>query len=272
MRDGDIELTLIINCYIINTLLTFAYSDDKFTTTQFLGEIVMLKKLIVLFALSLLAGCAQKPLVTVNALSSGQSVGKKFVIIPASQELWNTKQIEYTQIAAVVAATLSSQGYTQVKDEKLADQAILLNFMRSGAVSNTRNVTVPVYGQTGVSSATTYGSANTTFNSYGGGYGTANTTGSATTVYTPTYGITGAYNTTVTDTFYGAGVMLQSFDVKAYLNNKQANMLWKVGSSVVSQQSDGIADYKGLARIAASYAGQNTEGDKRFNVDPKAPN
>lgn len=121
MRDGDIELTLIINCYIINTLLTFAYSDDKFTTTQFLGEIVMLKKLIVLFALSLLAGCAQKPLVTVNALSSGQSVGKKFVIIPASQELWNTKQIEYTQIAAVVAATLSSQGYTQVKDEKLAD-------------------------------------------------------------------------------------------------------------------------------------------------------
>lgn len=271
MRDGDIELTLIISCYIINTLLTFAYSDDKFTTTQFLGEIVMLKKLIVLFALSLLAGCAQKPLVTVNALSSGQSVGKKFVIIPASQELWNTKQIEYTQIAAVVAATLSNQGYTQVKDEKLADQAILLNFLRSGAVSNTRNVTVPVYGQTGVSSATTYGSANTTFNSYGG-YGTANTTGTATTVYTPTYGITGAYNTTVTDTFYGAGVILESFDAKAYINNKQVNMLWKVGSSVVSQQPDGIADYKGLARIAASYAGQNTEGDKRFNVDPKAPN
>lgn len=152
MRDGDIELTLIISCYIINTLLTFAYSDDKFTTTQFLGEIIMLKKLIVLFALSLLAGCAQKPLVTVNALSSGQSVGKKFVIIPASQELWNTKQIEYTQIAAVVADSLTSQGYTLVKDEKLADQAILLNFLRSGAVSNTRNVTVPVYGQTGVSS------------------------------------------------------------------------------------------------------------------------
>ncbi|WP_368300454.1 hypothetical protein [Kluyvera sichuanensis] len=272
MRDGDIELTLIISCYIINALLTFAYSDDKFTTTQFLGEIVMLKKLIVLFALSLLAGCAQKPLVTVNALSSGQSVGKKFVIIPASQELWNTKQIEYTQIAAVVVDSLSRQGYTQVKDEKLADQAILLNFLRSGAVSNTRNVTVPIYGQTGVSSATTYGSANTTFNSYGGGYGTANTTGTATTVYTPTYGITGAYNTTVTDTFYGAGVILQSFDAKAYTNNKQVNMLWKVGSSVVSQQSDGIADYKGLARIAASYAGQNTEGDVTFNVDPKAPN
>ncbi len=69
-----------------------------------------------------------KPLVTVNALSSGQSVGKKFLIIPASQELWNTKQIEYTQIATVVAASLSSQGYTQVKDEKLADQVILLNF------------------------------------------------------------------------------------------------------------------------------------------------
>ncbi|HDS1115189.1 hypothetical protein OCJ35_21870 [Pluralibacter gergoviae] len=232
----------------------------------------MLKKLLVLLALSLLAGCVQKPLVTVNALSAGQSVGKKFVIIPASQEIWNTKQIEFIQIAAVVADSLTRQGYTQVKDEKLADQAILLNFVRSGAVSNTRNVTVPVYGQTGVSSATTYGSASTTLNSYGSGYGTANTTGTSTTVYTPTYGITGAYNTTVTDTFYGAGVILQSFDAKAYLNNKMVIMLWKVGSSVVSQQSDGIADYKGLARIAASYAGKNTDGDKIFNVDPKAPN
>jgi len=232
----------------------------------------MLKKYLVLFVLSLLAGCAQKPLVTVNALSSGQSIGKKFVIIPASQELLNTKQIEYTQIAAVVAKSLTSQGYTQVKDEKLADQAILLNFLRSGAVSTTRNVTVPVYGQTGVSSATTYGSANTTFNSYGGGYGIANSTGTATTVYTPTYGITGAYNTVVTDTFFGAGVILESFDAKAFITNKQVNMLWKVGSSVVSPRSDGIADYKGLARIAASYADQNTEGDKRFNVDPGVPN
>ena len=175
----------------------------------------MIKNLLLILSLSLLAGCVQKPLVTVNALSSGQSVGKKFLIIPASQELWNTKQIEYTQIATVVAASLSSQGYTQVKDEKLADQVILLNFLRSGAISNTRNVTIPIYGQTGVSSATTYGNSNTTFNSYGGGYGTANTTGTATTVYTPTYGITGAYNTTVTDTFYGAGVILQSFDAKA---------------------------------------------------------
>lgn len=231
----------------------------------------MLKKFLVLFVLSLLAGCVQKPLVTVNALSSGQSLGKKFVIIPASQELWNTKQIEYNQIAAVVTESLRGLGYTRVNDEKLADQAILLNFMRSGAVSNTRNVTVPIYGQTGVSSATTYGSANTTFNSYGGGYGTANTTGTATTIYTPTYGITGAYNTTVTDTFYGAGVILESYDAKAYINNKKVIMLWKVGSSVVSQYSDGIADYKGLARIAASYADQNTEGDKMFNIDPKAP-
>ncbi|MEF5568733.1 hypothetical protein U9Z28_21990 [Escherichia coli] len=81
----------------------------------------MIKNLLLILSLSLLAGCVQKPLVTVNALSSGQSVGKKFLIIPASQELWNTKQIEYTQIATVVAASLSSQGYTQVKDEKLAD-------------------------------------------------------------------------------------------------------------------------------------------------------
>ena len=62
----------------------------------------------------------------------GNLSAKKFLIIPASQELWNTKQIEYTQIATVVAASLSSQGYTQVKDEKLADQVILLNFLRSG--------------------------------------------------------------------------------------------------------------------------------------------
>jgi hypothetical protein len=123
----------------------------------------MIKKLLVcLFCISVI-GCAQKPLVNINAMSAGKSVGKNYVIIPARQELWDTKQLEYTQIVREVAASLSVMGYRLVDKPENADQAILLDFNRSGAVSSTRNVTVPIYGQTGVSSSTTYGTANTTY-------------------------------------------------------------------------------------------------------------
>ncbi|MBH1918925.1 hypothetical protein [Serratia surfactantfaciens] len=229
-------------------------------------------KLLACFSILVLSGCAQKPSVNVNAMTSGVATGKNIVIIPARQELWNSNQLEYMQISRVVASTLSSSGYRMVDKVEDADQAILLDFNRSGAVSQARNVTMPIYGQTGVSSSTTYGTANTTLNNYGYGYGTANTTGTSTTVYNPTYGITGTYNTTVVDTFYGAAVSIQSFDSRKYLKTKQAIMLWKSIATYVSSNADNISDYKGLARIASSFADKNTNGSVPISVDLRESN
>ncbi|WP_232092534.1 hypothetical protein [Serratia ureilytica] len=235
-------------------------------------EPIMNLKLLACLPILVLAGCAQKPSVTVNAMTSGVSTGKNIVIIPARQELWDSNQLEYIQIARVVASSLAGSGYKMVDKAEDADQAILLDFNRSGAVSQTRNVTMPIYGQTGVSSSTTYGTANTTLNNYGYGYGTANTTGTSTTVYNPTYGITGSYNTTVVDTFYGAAVSIQSFDSKKFIKTKQAVMLWKSMATYVSSSADNISDYKGLARIAASFADKNTEGSVPISTNLRPAN
>lgn len=227
----------------------------------------MFRKLFILSALLLLAGCTNQPLVTINALSSGEVVGKKIAILPADKELLNTHQIEYKQIATVIAAGLYSQGYTLSSDEKEVDQVIFLSFYRSGAVTNTRNVTIPIIGETGIKSSTTYSNFNTNVNSYGNGFGSANTIGTSTTNYTPSYGITGTYNTTVTDTRYGISVALLSYDLRSYMKNKQAKLLWKTTGILISETPDGIADYKGLARILTSYADKTTDGDIQFKAN-----
>lgn len=259
----------ICGVYINDRFIT-SCTHVEFIAILLIGMIVM-RKLIALLSISILSGCAQQPLVTVNALSSGQSVGKRFIILPASQALYDANQIEYNQIAAVVSASLTRQGYIQVNEPEKADQGILLGFARSGAVTSTRNVTVPIYGQTGISSATTYGNANTTYNYLGGGNLTSNTTGSATTVYTPTYGITGAYDTTVTNTSYGTAVALNAYDAKVYLKSNRVNLLWKSSAALVSSRADSIADYRGLASIAANYANMNTNGDTHLRIDPRNP-
>ncbi|MEN0583619.1 MULTISPECIES: hypothetical protein [unclassified Kosakonia] len=95
----------ICGVYINDQFIT-SCTHVEFIAILLIGMIVM-RKLIALLSISILSGCAQQPLVTVNALSSGQSVGKRFIILPSSQALYDANQIEYNQIAAVVSASLT---------------------------------------------------------------------------------------------------------------------------------------------------------------------
>lgn len=214
---------------------------------------------VVAFALT---GCATQPkdLVGIKAISANSTLPKSYMMIPLNQEDFNQNSLLYKQVAQVLRQSLSSRGFTFETDPDKASQVIFLDLYRTGAKSSTRNVTVPTWGQTGVSSSTTYG----TINSYGNGYGTL----SSSTTYTPTYGVTGSYTSQVTDTFYTIIISLKAYDF-AKFKQKDKDELWETQIALTSSTPDGLGAYKAIAAYVAPYIDTTLERDAQLYLSPK---
>ena len=115
----------------------------------------------------------------------------KYSFVPLE---WQEGSLEYSKYQELIRSQLGVNNYQEVD---IPDANVIVTF--SYGIDNGREEisSVPVYGQTGVSSSTTYGSVNT--------YGNQ-ATYSGTTTYTPTYGIVGS--STVSHTKYGRHLLL----------------------------------------------------------------
>lgn len=228
----------------------------------------MIRKIAVILAALVLSGCV-KPLVTVSSISSPKEAGKKFIIVPADKGLWEKEQLFYSHLLMQAAESLKNKGYVLVNKNTDADQMVVLDYGRSGGVSSNKVVSLPQWGQTGVSSATTIGSANTNYDFYGNS-ASANTNYNATTIYNPTYGITGYNNINVTETYYTIAVSLESIDVKDLLLKDKVTSLWMTRAMMTGTEPDGMSDFKALINYMSQYIGTTLNEDIRVNLDPKA--
>lgn len=212
-----------------------------------------MKKLIILFAfISILSGCAtdKGTYVSMDALSSGKAVGKKYIVFPGKPELKQGDQLYYAQVEKYLDRVLKDKGYQKVQDKQIADQAVFLTYWHDGGVSNIHDEIVPIWGQTGVTSSTTYGSISP---SYGGG-GTLNTT----TTYTPSYGVTGAVSQQVTDTYFSTGFKVESYDA-AELRAGKEESLWRMTAISTAMDYNDRRDLKMLFYISKGYFGENLQ-------------
>ena len=82
---------------------------------------------------------------------------------------------------------------------------------------------IPTWGQTGVSSANTFGTLSALGNA---------ATYTSTTTYTPTYGVTGSTTHIGTDTIYSRFLFLDAYDFPSFSKDKTMSQVWK--TSVVS--------------------------------------
>jgi len=128
------------------------------------------------FALSGCAAMLQARVSSFHNLASGQAV-QTFAVVPYD---WQNGSLEFQTYEQRITAELNSKGFQSVPLEQ-AQFVIFLTY----AIDSGQNVSYsyPIFGQTGVSSANTYG----TVNSYGN-----TATYSGTTTYTPTYGVVGS--------------------------------------------------------------------------------
>lgn len=173
------------------------------------------------FIALLLSGCAGfvKSNVTVFHILPPQETRTKYSFIPLqSQE----SSLEYATYQNYIRNEFSKFNYQEVP---LEDASVIVAFEYGMGGSREKIVSIPIYGQTGVSSATTHGSVNTY-----GNYGTF----TARTTFTPTYGFTGSQ--TYSKTEHTRNLWLYIVDKSSLISGK-SKVLYE--AAVQSEGSSG---------------------------------
>ena len=145
---------------------------------------------------------------------------QKYAFVPLKGQ---ESSLEYSSYQNLVRAELAAHNFIEVEVSE-ANVIVAFNY---GIDSGKEELSsIPIYGQTGVSSSSTHG----TLNTYGN-YGTY----SGTTTYTPTYGVVSSR--TVSRTKYGRGLYLYIVD-KNTVGTEKLKMLYEgnVKSSGKSSQ------------------------------------
>ena len=126
-----------------------------------------------------------------------------------------------------------------------AKTIVFLFYSISDPKTNIATYSIPTFGQTGISSSTTYGSV------YGNSF-------NATTTYTPTYGITGSTTTTETYQTYIRNIALLAYDKSSIGTNKPIQ-LWKTEIQSEGSIGDLRTVFPGLIAASYKYIGKNTQ-------------
>lgn len=203
------------------------------------------------------AGCAgsQQVNVRVDSLARSDSVTKRtYVLLPGNRGT-RASDLEFQEYAAYVHRALAARGLAHARRVEDADVVVFLSYGIGDPQTHYYAYSLPVWGQTGYSGSTTYGSVNTF-----GGYGTY----SGTTTYTPTYGIA-AYSTHLgSTTTHFRFILLDAYDLAVYKREKKLNQVWR--STITSTGSSGDLRQVFPVMVAASARHLATSTGQKVDI------
>ena len=211
----------------------------------------------------LLSSCVTtQPKFHVNVDSiSGSSMDKiNYILLPGNKDT-NAEDLQFKEYTAYVNRALMKQGFMPAKSFESANIAIFLVYGIGDPQKHQYSYSLPVWGQTGISSSTTYGSSNTygNLNTYGN-YGTysGNTSSTSTTTYNPTYGIKGYRSHTGTMVTYFRFMVLDAIDLEEYKSTKKEVQLWKTIVTSSGSSGDLRQVFPILVAASSPYISKNT--------------
>jgi hypothetical protein len=199
----------------------------------------------------LLFGCATNPRVNVkvDSLASHETQEKLNYIMLSGNKDATPNDLQFQEFAAYLARALDSRGFVYAQNSEDADLAILLSYGIGEPQTNNYTYSLPVWGQTGVSSAYTYGTASA--------YGNT-ATYSGTTTYEPTYGITGYTTHTGSKTTYFRYVVITGYDYEVFKETDKEIQLWQTKITSVGESGDLRQVFPILIGAAVPYIAKNT--------------
>lgn len=211
----------------------------------------------------LLAGCAVGPRydVTVSAISDGQNSGETYALLPSDPDISPTS-LQFREFAGYVERALAIKGYTPAENPEQADLAIFISYGIGDPRQHRYSYSMPVMGQTGVSSSSTYGTINTFGNT---------ATYSGTTTYTPTYGVVGYQQYSGTKTTYFRHLSLTAFDLRHYNMTGEPLQIWRttVGSRGIVNDLRRV--FPILVAASLPYIGVDTGQNIRMVISERSP-
>lgn len=199
-----------------------------------------------------LTGCAtiqQRFNVEVDSIASPvASVKKSYVLLPGNEGVtWD--DLQFQEYAVYLVRALAAKGYTLAQSVDKADIAIVTFYGIGDPQTNNYSFSLPVRGETGVSSSNTSGTA----------YVSGNTaTYSGTTTYTPRYGITGYKTITGSYTTYFRYALIAAYDLQAFKKSQKEVQVWKTTITSIGSSGDLRRIFPILIAGAAPYIGSNT--------------
>jgi len=221
--------------------------------------------ILILIFTALITGCAIGPMfqVNVDSISTLEAeVQKKYILLSGLKDVKPT-DLQFREYASYVDKALAAKGFVKADDFQDANVAIFLAYGIGNPQKHHYTYSLPVWGQTGVSSSTTSG----TLSTYGG-YGTYR----GTTTYTPTYGITGYTSHSGTRITYFRFLVLDAVDLNEYRRSQNTKQIWRTTVTSTGSSGDLRRVFPVLVGASRPYIGINTgkkikitltESDKR---------
>lgn len=208
-----------------------------------------------LFGLLLLSGCASIFHVNVDSIGNAKE-NKTYILLPGNKDT-KADDLQFKEYTIYINRALQTKGFVPAENFQTANVAIFLGYGIGNPKERQYTYSLPIWGQTGVSSSYTTG----TVSSYGG-YGSY----SGTTTYTPTYGVTGSTTHLGSYTTYFRFMLLYAVDLDEYKNSKKEVQLWK--TTVTSSGSSGDLRRVFPILVAASkdYIATNTGKKVKVNL------
>lgn len=194
---------------------------------------------------------------SIVSTSPDAAANKHFVLLPASKDV-DPSDLEFQEYCRYVATALAKHGFEPAKTLNDADVIIFMAYGIGNPQNRQFTYSLPVYGQTGVTSSNTTG----TINSYGG-----YTTYNGTTMYTPSYGITGYQKYTSSTTTYFRYMRLDAIDLKQYRATQKIEPLWKMTVTSTGTINDLRRIMPVLVAASQPYLATNTEHKIEVDLD-----
>jgi hypothetical protein len=192
------------------------------------------------------------------------SIGKRYLLVPGNQNV-TADDLEFNEYARYVDRILAPLGFSKAAAEPQADVAIFLSYGVGDPQTHQYSTSIPVYGQTGVSSSMTTG----TITPMGGGMASY----SGTTNYTPTYGVTGYQTRMRSYTTYTRFLQIAAYDLASYRHERKQRQVWKTTAISVGRSNDLRLVFPYMVAAVKQYVAGNTGKSIRVELaedDPSA--
>lgn len=259
---GDVDDYMTVLMVILNR---GAISAVLFCRIIWVGhsfpERCMIKSCLLLLLIMSLAGCASYN-VSVDSISGRESgTGGTYYLVSGLKDV-DSSDLQFQEYAGYIDCAMAESGFARSKDSNYADIAVFLSYGIGDPKESVGSYAIPIYGQTGVSSAYTTGSVN----SYG-----QNAYYSGTTSFTPEYGIKGFATGVRSYTTYYRYFLLDAFDLKSYRERNNKIQLWSTKATSSGSSGDLRTVFPVMVGAAKKYFGKNTEKQLSFAMYDWSP-
>ena len=198
-----------------------------------------------------LSGCATTTTfhVNIDSISSTHAdLKKKYILSPGIKDVKDT-DLQFIEYSKYIDKVLISRGFIKAKSYEDANVAIFLVYGIGNPQKHAYSYALPIWGQTGISSSSTYGILNTFGNT---------TTYSGFTTYTPTYGITGFVPVSGSYVTYFRFLILDAVDLDEYKQSQKIRQLWQTTVTSTGSSGDLRRVFPVLVAASKPYLGLNT--------------